>query len=130
VVTVLADRPLEPIARRYALDFIALFGSTAREGAGRDVDLAVMPREKVRAFTARIELYQDLSEVFAPAVVDLSILADSSWLLSWQVARDGRALLGEDGFARFRETAYWRRQDSHCGVKPSGGISRIFSREK
>jgi len=35
---------LIPLARRYAWRLVVLFGSVARDGQGRDLDLAVLPR--------------------------------------------------------------------------------------
>lgn len=105
---------LEDLAREYELDFVALFGSTARDGEGRDVDLAVMPTDLAFSDERRLRLYQDLSRALAPAVVDLAWLPSASWLLSWQVARDGRALCETrpGQWESFRRAAYWRRVDS------------------
>jgi uncharacterized protein YutE (UPF0331/DUF86 family) len=105
---------LDALARKYELDFIALFGSTARDGRGRDVDLAVMPRELGFSVERRLQLYDDLCSAMAPTPVDLAWLPNASWLLSWQVARDGRALweTRPGQFESFRQAAYWRRVDS------------------
>lgn len=100
--------------QEYNLDFIALFGSTAREGRGRDMDLAVMPRDPDLSVERRSQLYEDLCRALAPAPVDLAWLPNASWLLSWKVARDGRALCETrpGQWDSFRQAAYWRRVDS------------------
>ena len=103
---------LTGIAEKHALDFVTLFGSTARGILGRDVDLAVMPRAPLDDLSSQEELYEDLCTALHPAVVDLTFLPNASWLLNWQVARDGICLLGGPVFERFREAAYWRKADS------------------
>ena len=71
---------------------VVLFGSTARVGKGRDVDLAVLPSGEVSlmeqgGWQARLEA------VFAPQPVDLVLLHGAlSPLTRFEVFRDGRCL--------------------------------------
>lgn len=106
------ERNLRDIAERHGLSFVALFGSSTRGQAGRDLDVAVMPISPLDDLTDRNRLFQELSDALGPVPVDLSVLPNASWLLNWQVARDGVCLLGQAAFERFCESALWRKIDS------------------
>ena len=80
---------LQSIADRHGLDFVTLFGSSARGVENRDVDVAVMPNNSLDDLADREELFDDLSRAVHPRSLDLTVLPNASWLLGWQVARDG-----------------------------------------
>jgi predicted nucleotidyltransferase len=103
---------LKPISERYSLGFLAVFGSSARGKVGRDLDVAVMPANPIEDMRDREQLFEDLSEALYPAQVDLTYLPNASWLLAWHVARDGICLLGNEAFARFQVSSFWRKTDS------------------
>jgi len=102
------------IAQELDLLFVVLFGSQARNGKGRDTDLALMPRnpfrisegwEPARALVGR-EQRGDLDVVWLPS---------GSWLLAAEVARDGKVLYeAEPGaFLDFQAAAERRSLDSN-----------------
>lgn len=96
--------PVEPVAglaREYDWKLVVLFGSVAREGQGRDVDLAVMPRAVPELLTEARWLRRLEEGVERP--VDLLLLhAGTSPLARFEVFRDG-ILLYEDRPGRFDE---------------------------
>ncbi len=83
---------LKPIARRYGLDLIVLFGSQVKGTTHpeSDVDVAVLPR---KALTERrwLNLWCALSQVF-PGNVDMTMLNHATPLLRYHVVRDGKLL--------------------------------------
>jgi predicted nucleotidyltransferase len=80
------------LARRFGWRLVVLFGSLARGGSGRDVDLAVLPS----AATGLLEQggwQAQLEELMAPRPVDLVLLHDGlSPLARFEIFRDGRCL--------------------------------------
>ncbi len=71
---------------------VVLFGSMARDGVGRDVDLAVQPATRPDLMTQG--RWQDrLAQVFEPLPVDLVLLSDgTSPLTRFEIFRDGICL--------------------------------------
>lgn len=122
---------LKTISQRHSLGFVALFGSTALGATGRDVDIAVMPLSPLDDLTDREGLFEELSRALEPAHLDLTLLSNASWLLAWQVARDGICLLGQSAFDRFRELAFWRKVDSQWwSWAERSYLANFLSREK
>ena len=86
------QQALAELARSHRWRLVVLFGSTARAGKGRDVDLAVLPSGDVSlmeqgGWQARLEA------LFAPKPVDLLQLHDAlSPLTRFEVFRDGKCL--------------------------------------
>jgi predicted nucleotidyltransferase len=80
------------LACRFGWRLVVLFGSLARDGSGRDVDLAVFPS----AATGLLEQggwQAKLEDLWAPRPVDLVLLHDGlSPLARFQIFRDGRCL--------------------------------------
>ena len=102
------------LARSHRWRLVVLFGSTARVGKGRDVDLAVLPSGEVGlmeqgGWQARLEA------LFAPKPVDLLLLHDAlSPLTRFEVFRHGTCLYeGEPGlFSAEQDRAFFLYADS------------------
>ncbi len=110
-----STRKLRPIAKRYGLRLIVLFGSqvSVRLHPDSDVDVAVWSDGSLK-FARRLELWQELSEAFR-AEVDLAVLDHAEPLLLYQVARNGRLLFeNERGqwneFKGYAYRYYWDTQ--------------------
>jgi len=90
---------LEPLARKFGLRLIVLFGSTARGVMNResDIDLGVLS-EKPLSLVQRRRLWSALSAFF-PADVDLTMLDHADPLVSYQVASEGVILFETIPFA-------------------------------
>jgi len=91
---------LRPLAGRYGWRLVVLFGSVARDGHGRDLDLAVLPQvqpdllEQGRWWSALDALVPD-------GGLDLLVLGPAtSPLTRFEVMREGRCLF-EDTPGRF-----------------------------
>ena len=87
---------LEPVARRYGLRLIVLFGSqvTGRTHPESDVDVAILARRPL-TMSKRLSLWRDLSGAFQTDV-DLTLLDHASPVLLNRIARHGQ-LLYESG---------------------------------
>ena len=102
------------LARSHHWRLVVLFGSTARTGKGRDVDLAVLPSGDVSlmeqgGWQARLEA------LFAPNPVDLLLLHDAlSPLTRFEIFRDGKCLYeAEPGlFSAEQDRAFFLHADS------------------
>ncbi|MFP4132100.1 nucleotidyltransferase family protein [Thiohalospira sp.] len=93
--------PVAELAREYGWQLVVLFGSVAREGQGRDVDLAVMPLAIPELFTEARWLRR-LEEVVQRPVDLLLLHAGTSPLARFEVFRDGIPLY-QDRPGRFEE---------------------------
>lgn len=106
---------LAAVARRRDLRFVALFGSHARgtARAGSDLDLALMPAHLNRQAGGSVTLAADLIHALRRSDLDFVYLPEASWLVSSEVARDGRPLYEAwpGAFRDFQEVAHWRRVD-------------------
>lgn len=72
---------IRDLAERYEWHLVVLFGSVAREGTGRDLDLAVLPgvaaeRRKGPPLFREARWLRELEDIFHPAAVDLVVLTD------------------------------------------------------
>ena len=105
---------LGDLARRHGWRLVVLFGSMARVGAGRDLDLAVLPGS-VPGLMEEGGWLAALECIWAPRPVDLLLLGDETSPVSrFQVFRDGRCLWeAETGlFERERDRAFFLYADS------------------
>ena len=91
-LTIPKREQLKPIAKRYGLRLIVLFGSqvTGRTHAESDVDVAVLAQRALSP-SKRLALWSDLSRVLK-ADVDLTLLDRASPVLSNRIARNHRLL--------------------------------------
>lgn len=115
---------LAELGQEQELEFIVLFGSRARktEQPSSDIDLAIMPSREMPDDTSW-QIVNSLVERLARADLDPVWLPTASWLLAWEVARDGRVLYEREAGAfhkywlatalRRAEAEPWRRRDSH-----------------
>jgi predicted nucleotidyltransferase len=104
---------LAELARSHRWRLVVLFGSMARAGKGRDVDLAVLPSGDVSlmeqgGWQARLEA------LFAPKPVDLLLHDALSPLTRFEVFRDGKCLYeAEPGlFSAEQDRAFFLYADS------------------
>ncbi len=116
-------RTLRPIAKRYGLRLIVLFGSqvTGRLHPESDVDVAVWTGKPL-TFRRRLNLWLKLSQAFE-ADVDLAVLNHAEPLLMFQVAARGRALYEEerwawDDFHGYACRSYWDTEKFRDDLKP------------
>ena len=80
------------LARSHHWRLVVLFGSTARAGKGRDVDLAVLPSREA-SLMAQGGWQAHLEALFTPKPVDLVLLHDAlSPLTRFEIFRDGKCL--------------------------------------
>ena len=100
---------LKPIAERYGLTLIVLFGSWVRGTTHQesDVDVAVLPRKPLTP-KKRLRLWGDLTEAFQ-AEVDLTSLEHAGPLLLYHVARDGQLLYEGERWAWAKLKSYGYR---------------------
>ena len=96
---------LETLARRFGWRLVVLFGSEARGGGGRDVDLAVMP-VSVPGLFEQGRWVSALEALYTPRPLDLLLLTDHlAPLARFEVFRIGRCLFEE------REGLFGQEQD-------------------
>jgi predicted nucleotidyltransferase len=108
------QQALAELARSHRWRLVVLFGSTARAGEGRDVDLAVLPSGDVSlmeqgGWQARLEA------LFVPKPVDLLLLHDAlSPLTRFEVFRDGKCLYEAEPrlFSAEQDRAFFLYADS------------------
>jgi predicted nucleotidyltransferase len=105
---------LERLARSHGWELLVLFGSTARDGTGRDIDLAVQPATMPDLMTQG-RWQRQLEETLEPCPVDLLVLGDgTSPLTRFEVFRDG-VCLHEAQAGRFhaeQDRAFFLHADS------------------
>ncbi|BAU57598.1 hypothetical protein HH1059_09060 [Halorhodospira halochloris] len=82
---------IEPLARTYEWRLVLLFGSVARSGTGRDLDLAVLPAA-VPDLMTQGRWCRRLEEVVGYPVDLLVIHAGTLPLVRFQALRDGVCL--------------------------------------
>jgi predicted nucleotidyltransferase len=83
---------VRPVAERHRWRLVVLFGSVARDGHGRDLDLAVLPRVQPDLL-AQGCWWSDLDAVLAGTPLDLLVLGPAtSPLTLFEVMREGRVL--------------------------------------
>ena len=113
---------LSRMAERYGWQLLVLFGSMAREGEGRDVDLAVVPREMPDLMTQG-RWQRELEEILSPRPVDLLVLQDgTSPLIRFQVFRDGICLFESvpGKFEREQDRAFFLHADAALFTAKAG----------
>lgn len=117
------DVDFEAFGKDHGLAWIALFGSRARgsERPGSDWDIAVMPCDAA-GDSGLLDVAAGLARLLRRSNVDVAWMPSASWLLAWQVARDGRLLQEAQpgAFARFRRAAWRRKTDSRHWSERSG----------
>lgn len=103
------------LALRWNWRLVVLFGSSARDKAGRDLDLAVLPGGPTPPLLEQGRWQAALEELLLPQPVDLLLLsAASSPIIRFQVFRTGRCLFeAEPGlFSREQDRAFFLYADS------------------
>lgn len=108
-------------ARSHHLEFVAQFGSQARGDArpDSDLDLAVMPGTMSPGRSGLLALTRDLIHALPSVEIDVCWLPDTSWLLAWQIARDGQPLYERQpgAFRSFQRVATRRHMASGLWVR-------------
>lgn len=102
------------LAERFGWELVVLFGSTARDGVGRDLDVAVQAGTAVDLFTQG-GWQAELEAIAAPTPVDLVLLTDgTSPLTRFEIFRDGRCLFERQPglFEREQDRAFFLYADS------------------
>lgn len=105
---------LKALAVRHGWRLLILFGSVARDGQGRDVDLAVDPGVVPDLMTQGRWL-RELEDILMPLSVDLLVLQDgTSPLIRFQVFRDGLCLYESvpGMFEREQDRAFFLHADA------------------
>jgi len=105
---------LKALASHHDWQLLVLFGSMARAGEGRDIDLAVAPTETPDLMTQGRWL-RELEDILKPRVVDLLVLQDgTSPFIRFEVFRDGiclyEAVPGK--FEREQDRAFFLHADA------------------
>lgn len=100
-------KELEKLLQKHRLEFIALFGSAAKERLGKisDIDIAVKSPKPI-SLEEYTELTHKLSQIFNTTFqkIDLAVIEKTSPpLLLWQIAKKGILLTGDQSnFKKFR----------------------------
>ena len=129
---------LETLARRFGWRLVVLFGSEARGGDGRDVDLAVMP-VSVPGLFEQGRWVSALEALYTPRPLDLLLLTDHlAPLARFEVFRIGRCLFEEReglfgqeqdrAFFLYADSAKFRRAAGRCFNAGTGGKRRSATR--
>lgn len=114
------------LADRLGWELAVLFGSTAREGEGRDLDIAVQASRDIDLFTqggwqAELEALAD------PTSVDLVLITDAmSPLTRFEIFREGRCLFEQQAglFDREFDRAFFLYADSEWLRRQAGKALR------
>jgi predicted nucleotidyltransferase len=118
---------LAPIAERFGLRLIVLFGSAARGRANSesDIDLGVFV-DRPLTVNKRLKLWSALSSLFS-VDVDLTVLNHVDPVLAFEAARDGKALFeGEPYFwDKWKSYAFRQYWDTE---KFRGDLKRYIAR--
>ena len=105
---------VQPLAGRYAWRLVVLFGSVARTGQGRDLDLAILPSVQPDLLEQG-RWWSDLDARLPGLPVDLLVLGPAtSPLTLFEVMREGHCLF-EDTPGRFdqeQDRAFFLYADS------------------
>jgi predicted nucleotidyltransferase len=102
------------VAQQHGWRLVVLFGSTAREGKGRDLDIAVMPNGPVDLLTQG-GWQQQLEALNTPTPVDLVLITDGlSPVLRFEIFQSGQCLFEiEPGlFDREQDRAFFLYADT------------------
>lgn len=121
------------MADGHGWELVVLFGSTARAGTGRDVDIAVQPGNHVDLMTQG-GWQQALESITAPTPVDLVLITDGlPPLMRFEVFRSGECLFERrpGQFERERDRAFFLYADSEwLRRSASGTLNRIALERK
>lgn len=92
IPTLPTEKELLPIAKKFGVRLVVLFGSVARGKTHEesDIDVGVL-MERVPTFNQRLKLWQALCELFQ-AEIDLAILNHPKPLFGFRVASEGKVL--------------------------------------
>ncbi|MBI3163726.1 MAG: nucleotidyltransferase domain-containing protein [Chloroflexi bacterium] len=103
-------KQLQPIAKKYGLRFIVLFGSTARgrTHAESDIDVGVYVERPI-TFNKRLRLWLELCKAFN-AEIDLAVLNHAEPVFGALVSRDGKLLYEGKKYAWRNWRSYKIRQ--------------------
>ena len=90
--TLPSKKQLHPIAQKFGLRFIVLFGSVARGRTHEesDIDIGVFTERPI-TFNERLKLWLELSQLFR-AEIDLAVLNHAEPVFGSLVSRDGKLL--------------------------------------
>lgn len=117
---------LKPLATHNGWRLVVLFGSVARHGWGRDLDLAVLPKVQPDLLEQG-RWWSDLDALVPVLPVDLLLLGPAtSPLTRFEVLREGRCLF-EDSPGRFdreQDRAFFLYADSQWIRDRTSGIQR------
>lgn len=120
------------IFKSYPVKFAYLFGSYAKDKANSlsDIDIAVYLDENStddERFDFRLELINEMTGIFKTNKIDLIILNDSPFLLSFHVIRDGLILYSNDEkkrvafetkvMSRYFDQQYYYRRHAEANIK-------------
>lgn len=104
-------KQLRALSSRYALNFIALFGSHAQECDRKesDIDIAVSTKEKLD-YTQEFFLQKELSKLLRESDIDLVQVSQASPLLMFNIAFKSQMLheATKHSFAYFQMYAFKR----------------------
>ncbi len=115
------DAAIEPLARTYGWRLVVLFGSVARRGTGRDLDLAVLPVE-VPDLMTQGRWSRRLEEAVGYPVDLLVLHKGTSPLVRFHVFRDGICLYEAEPhlFDREQRRAFFLHADAQLFLHHSG----------
>lgn len=102
------------LGKKYQLDFIILYGSVARNQAGKlsDLDIAVCKKGGISP-EKYFDLYGEMFGIFESNEVDLKILNNQRILYRYLVVRDGILLYGNElEYLKFKAYVFRDYQDS------------------
>jgi len=104
------SKQLQPIAQKFGVGLIVLFGSVARGKIHEesDIDIGVLTDRPI-TFNKRLKLWYELSSLFR-ADIDLAMLNHAEPVFGFQVARDGKLLFERDKFVWENWRSYKIRQ--------------------
>ena len=104
------QKQLQPIAKKYGLRFIVLFGSVARGRVHEESDIDIgIYLERPISFSKRLKLWLELSEIFR-AEIDLAVLNHAEPVFGSLVSRDGKLLYEGKKYAWENWRSYKTRQ--------------------
>ncbi len=109
-----SQRELEPLAHKYGIRLLLLFGSTisGHLHPNSDIDLGLLFRDTPPDFRTRCSLHQDLQRHFPEREVDLAVLNHADPLFLKKVTENCRLLYGNPTeFYSLRMFAFRRYQD-------------------
>ncbi len=103
------DKVAEYFSARPEIRFVYLFGSQAKNDAGKlsDIDIAVYLDEidEYKRFDIRLELIGEVGSLLKTDKIDLVILNDVDIFLAYQVVYFGKIIYSKDELSRIRYEA-------------------------